>query len=186
MDNNKYKGGSELLNPERILKDILEIAYNSRVASLGCGAMAFFTLAAAKLIGNKGQVYACDILKDVLSSVESKARQAGFYNIKTVWTNLEIVGATNISSESLDYAFLVNVLFQTQKHLEVLQEAHRLIKSNGKLLIIDWRPAGGPIGPAREMRLEQADIERMANEVGFKPAKTFEAGQYHYGLIFTK
>jgi len=186
MNRPNLPGGAELLDPEYILKDVLNLAYNAKVGDLGCGSMGFFTLEAAKLIGNKGQVYACDILKDVLSSVESKAKQEGLYNIKTVWTNLEIVGGTKIPSESLDYAFLHNTLFQNQKHLEMLQEAHRLIKPGGRLLIIEWQTAGGPIGPDREIRLAQPDVERMAEDVGFRKEKDFEAGQYHYGVIFVK
>ncbi|MBU1131552.1 class I SAM-dependent methyltransferase [Patescibacteria group bacterium] len=186
MNNNKYPGGNELLDPQHLLQDVLELSYGSKAADLGCGSMAFFTLEAAKLVGNKGQIFACDILKDVLSSVESKARQEGLYNIKTVWTNLEIAGASKIPAESVDYAFLVNTLFQTQKHLEMLQEAYRLLKPAGKLLLIEWSPAGGPVGPVKSLRLAQSDVERMAAEVGFTKEKSFAAGQYHYGIIFVK
>lgn len=186
MVNPNLPGGNELLDPKYLLKDVLEVAYESKVGDLGCGTMAFFTLEAAKIVGNKGQVYACDVLKEVLSSVESKARQEGLYNIKTVWTNLEVVGAAKIPSESLDYALLINTLFQTQKHLEMLQEAHRLLKPEAKLLVIEWKSAGGPFGPPKELRLAKEDIERMATEVGFAKEKEFEAGQYHYGIIFVK
>jgi len=186
MNNQRYPGGSELLDPVHLLKDVLEIAYEAKVADLGCGSMAYFTLEAAKLVGSKGQVYACDIQKEVLSSVESKAKQEGLYNIKPIWTNLEIVGATKIPAGSLDYTFLVNTLFQSQKHLEIFQEAYRLTKPGGKLLAVEWKTTGGPIGPEIKIRLAQADIEKMAAEAGFTKEKSFEAGQYHYGIIFTK
>lgn len=183
---NQYPGGSELLDPKHILQDIVEMSYEAKVASLGCGAMAYFTMAAAKIVGNKGQVYAGDILKEVLSSVEAKARHDGLYNVKTVWTNLEVIGATKIPEASLDYAMLINVLFQNQKHLEVLHEARRLLKLGGQLIVVEWKAAGGPLGPAKEKRLEQADVERMAKEVGFNKVKDFDASQYHYGIIFVK
>jgi ubiquinone/menaquinone biosynthesis C-methylase UbiE len=186
MKDPRYPGGNELLDPQYLLKEVLGIDYNSKVGDLGCGSMAYFTMAAAKLVGNKGQIFACDILKDVLSSVESKARQEGLYNIKTIWTNLEIVGAAKIPDESLDYTLLVNTLFQTQKHLEMLQEAYRLTKPSGKLLLVEWKVATGPIGPKKEIRLLPEDVSRMATEVGFKREKDFEAGQYHYGIIFIK
>ncbi|MFA6305099.1 MAG: methyltransferase domain-containing protein [Patescibacteria group bacterium] len=185
MDNQRYPGGTELLDAQYILKDVLEIAYGSRVADLGVGSMAFFALQAAKLVGDKGRVYACDILKDVLSAVEGKARQEGLLNIKTIWTNLEIVGAAKID-EPVDYALLINILFQSQKHVEILQEASRLLKPEGKLLMVEWKPTGGPIGPAVNLRISQADAERLATEAGFTKIKEFEAGANHYGLVFQK
>src|SRR3989304_3425099 len=96
MVNQRYAGGNELLDAEHLLGEVLAIPYGASVADLGCGSMAFFTLQAAKLAGDKGRVYACDIVKEVLSSVEGKARQEGLLNIKTVWTNLETVGAAKI------------------------------------------------------------------------------------------
>ena len=185
MVNQRYAGGNNLLDAEHLLKDVLELPYGARVGDLGCGSMAFFTLQAAKLVGDKGEVYACDILKDVLSSVQSKAKQEGLYNIKTVWTNLEIVGATKVN-EPLDYVFLVNTLFQSKAHQEMLKEAYRLLKDKGQLLLIEWKASAGPVGPANDMKIPPALAEQLAVEAGFVKLKEFEAGQSHYGLIFEK
>ena len=186
MNNQRATGGKELLDPVYLLKEVLGITYESKVGDLGCGSMGFFTLQSAKLVGDKGQVYAVDILKDVLSSIEGKARQEGLYNIKTVWSNLEIAGATKISSDSLDYTLLINTLFQTKKYKEILEEAYRLLKSGSKLLVVDWQTSGGPIGPTREMRIDSEEIKRLAGEVGYQLEKEFVAGDNHYGLIFVK
>lgn len=185
MENQRYAGGNELLDPEFLLKDVLEIPFGSRVADLGCGSMGYFVLQSAKLVGDKGRVYACDILKDVLSAVSSKARQEGLINVKTVWTNLEIVGATKID-EPLDYALLVNTLFQATKHAEMLSEAYRLLKSEGKLMVVEWRASGGPLGPAQDLRVSKETVEDLARSAGFAKIKEFEAGPSHYGLIFQK
>lgn len=186
MVNQRIAGGNELLNPEQLLKEILKIAYDAKVADFGCGSMAFFTLQAAKLVGDKGIVYAVDVLKDVLSSAESRSRQEGLYNIKTIWSNIEKVGVTKIPEQSLDYILLVNTLFQTKKHKEVLAEAKRLLKPGGKLMVVDWLTAGGPIGPTREMRIDAEQVKRLAMEVGYKTEKEFVAGKNHYGVIFVK
>jgi ubiquinone/menaquinone biosynthesis C-methylase UbiE len=173
------------LNPEKILKEVLELPYGASVADLGCGSMAFFTLAAARLVGDKGVVYACDVIKDILSAVEGKTKQAGLLNIKTVWTNLEIVGATKIG-QPLDYVFLTTTLFQSKKHKEMLTEAYRLLKEGGRLLLIEWSVSSGPLGPSQEMRVKKEVIENLAASVGFKKIKEFSASNSHYGLIFEK
>lgn len=183
---NRVAGGNELLDPAYLLKDVLQMSYGAKLADLGCGSMGFFVLQSAKLVGDKGLIYAVDILKDVLSSVEGRARQEGLYNVKTVWSNLEIVGAAKILENSLDYTLLINTLFQTKKHQAVLQEAYRLLKPSGQLLVVDWQIGAGPIGPTREMRLESADVKSLAQAVGFQLTKEFTAGKNHYGLIFQK
>ncbi len=185
MDNKRYAGGDQLLDAEFLLKDVLEIPFGARVADLGCGSMGYFVLQAAMLVGDKGRVYACDILKDVLSAVSGKARQEGLINVKTVWTNLEIVGATKID-EPLDYALLINTLFQATKHAEMLSEAYRLLKPEGKLLVVEWRASSGPIGPAADLRMAKETIDELAQSAGFAKIKDFEAGASHYGLIFQK
>jgi len=185
MDNPVKISGSELLNPNYLLKEILGLPSGSTVADLGCGSMGFFTLEAAKLVGDKGQVFACDILKEVLSSVEGKARQEGLTNIKTVWTNLEIVGATKINRQ-VDYVILKNTLFQSKKQAEIFMEAFRLLKNDGKLLFIEWQMSSGPIGPAQEIRVPKETAEQLAAQAGFVKEKDFVAGNSHYGIIFDK
>lgn len=183
---NKIATGNELLDTQKILKEHLKIGFGEKVADLGCGAMGFFILQAAKIIGDKGTAYAVDILKEVLSSVQGRAKVEGLLNVKIVWSDLEKYGATKIPAESLDATFLVNTLFQTKNHLEVIKEAYRLLKKGGKLLIIDWKRVASPFGPSLHLRLAEKDIIALTNTLGFKMEKEFTAGNYHYGLIFIK
>lgn len=186
ITNNKIASGNKLLDPQIILSDYLQIGFGEKVADLGCGAMGFFTIQAAKIVGENGVVYAVDVLKEVLSSVEGRARVEGFNNIKTVWTNLESYGATKIPDNSLDAAFLVNILFQTKKHLEIIREAARLLKPGGKLLIIDWKKNNTPFGPIITDRISQVFIKEAAIKLNLILDKEFEAGNFHFGLIFIK
>jgi len=184
MDTQRSSGGNELLDAEHILKDVLELPYGASVADLGTGSMAFFTLQSAKIVGDKGVVYGLDILKDVLSSIAGKAKQENLINIKTVWTNLEIVGAAQIPP--VDFTLLVNTVFQGQDRQAMLNEAYRLTKPEGKLLFVDWKPAVGAVGPASGVRIRPEDAEAMALNAGFIKVKDFEASENHYGIIFRK
>lgn len=186
MDIRKIPGGNELLNPEKILKDDIEIGFGNEVADLGCGGKGYFTLQSAKLVGDKGKVYAIDVLKSILTSVETEAKIAGLSNIQTVWSNLEIYQATKIKDESLDLALLFNILFQNKKQREILRESARMIKEGGRLAVIDWKTTGAPFGPPKEIRISPEKVREMAQEIGLKEEKFFEAGLYHYGMIFSK
>ena len=181
----KAAGGNELLNPEAIL-DQAGVGYGNIVGDLGCGGMGYFTLQAAKMVGDKGQVYAVDVIKSVLQSVETKAKLEGLVNIKTIWSNLEIAGATKINEASLDFALLINVLFQTKNHEAMIKEANRLLKKKGKLVVVDWKKNDTPFGPKTEDRVPLEKIKEIAEKLGYALEKSLETGPYHYWLEFTK
>ena len=110
----KTPGGNELLNPEHILHDELQVTYGSRVGDLGCGGVGYFTFQSAQLVGDTGLVYAVDVQKMVLKNIEHRAKMFGLSNIKAVWSNLESFGATKINDGSLDFVILSNILFQNK------------------------------------------------------------------------
>ncbi len=178
-------GKSELLDAGAILKDLLQIGPRHIIGDLGAGG-GMFCINAARLVGNQGQVYAVDVMKHVLGDIESKARLAGLGNIKTVWSNLEMVGATKIKENSLDFALLVNVLFQSKKHEQILAEAARLLKVGGKLLVIDWSDTRPGFAPATDRQVDPKKVIASAASLSLNLIREFKAGHYHFGLIFTK
>ncbi len=182
----KQAGGNQLLNPKDILEKIAELSYGQTVAGLGCGPKAYFSFQAARIVGDKGLVYAVDVLKEVLSSVESHAKSNGFDNVKTIWSDLEIYGATKIPENSIDLVMLINVLYQSANIPNILKEATRLIKKEGKILIIDWMGIGTPLGPQGSKRVDPNYIKGLSDALNLSLLKEFQAGQYHFGLIFKK
>jgi len=182
---NYISGGNLLLDPIFILNKA-GVAAEMKVADLGCGGAGHFVLPAAHMVGKKGIVYAVDILKEVLGAVESKAKLEGLSNIKYVWSDLEVVGGTKIMAESLDVALLINILFQAKEHKNILQEAKRLLKPGGKLLIVDWSEIASPFGPPAERRIKKEEIKKIVQSIGFKIIEEFAAGKYHFGLLFQK
>ncbi|MDO8669627.1 MAG: methyltransferase domain-containing protein [Candidatus Buchananbacteria bacterium] len=176
--------GNELIKVNVFEK--VGLAEGMNVGDLGCGNLGYFSVPAAKIVGKKGVVYAVDILKSVLQSVEHIAKQEGLDNIKTVWSNLEVVGATKIPSASLDLVMLINMLFQSEDDRKVFLESHRLAKAGGKLVVIDWKMISSPFGPDISKRIKTAETIKFAQEAGFNLVEEFEAGPYHFGLIFVK
>ena len=178
-------GKSELLDAGAILKDILGIKAGNIVGDLGAGG-GMFTTQSAMIVGNQGQVYAVDVMKNILGEIESKARMTGLTNIKTIWSNLEMVGVTKIKEASLDFALLVNILFQSTKHFEILSEATRFLKPNGKLLIVDWSNTAPGFAPPSDRQVDPETIKQRANQLSLTLDQEFKAGNYHFGLVFIK
>lgn len=178
-------GGLQFLNPQEVLAKVGIIA-GMKVADLGCGNLGFFIIPAAGLVGKEGIAYAVDILEPVLDAVKNKARMQGLTNLVTVRTNLEKVGSTNIPAGSLDVALLINVLFQNKEHAAMLQEATRLLNKGGKLLIVDWKKVGTPLGPPVSIRVDQEAVKNLASNQQLRLVSEIEFGQYSWGLLFEK
>lgn len=182
----RLTGGNVLIDPELIIKKS-GISEKMKVADLGCGALGHFVFPTAKVVGKKGKMYAVDILKTILENLQKRAKQEGLDNIiEMVWTDLEIFGATKIESGSLDVAMLINTLYQSHKRVEILRESIRMLKKDGKLLVVEWENIATPLGPPAEERVKSESLVSAAPKLGLKLEEEFEAGQYHYGLIFTK
>jgi ubiquinone/menaquinone biosynthesis C-methylase UbiE len=182
----KVPGGTELLSPKDILEKI-GLEEGMVVADLGCGGMGYFTLQAAHLVGKKGKVYAVDILPFVLENVAERAKTRGLDEIiETIRSNLEIIGATKIKEGSVDLALLINIFFQTKKHENILREAYRLLKKKGRLVVIDWKKTYAPFGPPLEIRVLPEEIKKLAQKIGLREKFNFEAGAYHYGIVFER
>ncbi|KKU47770.1 hypothetical protein A3H10_04375 [Candidatus Uhrbacteria bacterium RIFCSPLOWO2_12_FULL_46_10] len=176
-------GESILLDAEKILSH-LKIGEGMRVGELGCGGRGHFVFPAVRLVGTKGRVYAVDILKACLTAIEHQATEEHWPHVMTVWSNLEIVGATKIPNGELDRATLINILFQVHDLSAIFTEARRLLKREGLLLVIDWSGASSPFGPSADRRIMPEKTIALAERVGFRSVEQFKAGPHHYGIIF--
>jgi len=178
-------GGSTLLDVNLILNKG-KITDRSKIAHLGCGASGHFVFPSGQIVGKGGVVFAVDILKTVLERIDRQATQDNLSNITTIWSDLEVFGATKIENASLDAAFLVNVLYESSKRAEILRESIRLLKKDGLLVVVEWKSIATPFGPSIEKRVRQDLLEAAGKKLGLHLFEEFEAGLYHYGLVFSK
>jgi ubiquinone/menaquinone biosynthesis C-methylase UbiE len=181
---NQISEGS-MLDVGFILKKA-KIKERMKVADLGCGTSGHFAFPAAKIVGPKGVVYAVDILKPSLDTIARRARQENIPNLLTVWSDLEVYRATKIETESLDVCLLVNTLFHSQKRAEILREAIRMIKRNGLLLVVEWESTSSPFGPPPDKRVKIEQLKSVCEKLGLKIVEEFSAGDFHYGVLFSK
>lgn len=176
--------GGSFINPQAIVESF-GLQEGMKVADFGSGA-GHFALAMAKKVGPSGLVTALDIVESTLQVVRSKAAANNLQNVQTIRADLEVFGSTGLTENSQNLALLANILFQSVKKNEIVKEAARVLAPGGWLVIIDWKKDSGGLGPPAEMRLDNTEVRRLAEEQGLTFLEEINAGSFHFGLKFRK
>ena len=170
----------EFVNPIQILEKV-GLRKTMIAADFGSGSGGW-TIPLASLL-REGRVYAIDIQEESLSALIGKAKLQGISHIKKISADVE-KEVLEISDYSCDLVLMTDLLFEIDDKPAVFQEAHRILKAGGKVLVVDWN-VDSPLGP-KKGRVPQKTVKELAQSSGFRLEKEFKAGDYHYGLVFIK
>jgi len=171
----------DFINPEKIL-DQLELREDMTACEFGCGS-GIFSIALAKRL-KKGRVYGLDILEEKLSAFKSRAQLEGVSNVETILADIEKIGGSKLGDNSLDLVLIPNVLFENEDKRVIIEEAKRITRPRGEILILDWKKKS-PLGP-KKGRISAEEVKTIASSLNLTFKKEIEAGEYHYCLLFTK
>jgi len=171
----------EWQQPERVM-DLLGIADGSRVADLGAGG-GWFTIRLAHRVGPNGVVYAEDIQRQMIESIERRVKREGLDNVQT------ILGTPDDPRlpDGLQAVLMVDTYPQLRDPVSLLRNVARALAPSGLLGIVDFKPdgAGGP-GPPLEERLDPQAIKNDAARAGLRLRSHETFLKYQYLLIFGK
>lgn len=168
-------------NPENNLKEF-GVYDGMQVADFGAGTGAY-TIPLAQLVGDRGRVYAIEVQKEFLANIKAAAITNRLKNIELLWGDIEQVGGTKIKEKSLDAVVVSNVLFQAEDKSGLLREAKRILKTGGKMLLVDWKESFKGLGPARDAVVSASTARALCEKEGFVLKKEFDAGEHHYGFV---
>jgi ubiquinone/menaquinone biosynthesis C-methylase UbiE len=180
----KHMPKQKFIQPEKVLTEA-GLASGMAVADLGSG-NGFFTLPAAKAVGDRGLVWAVDILDEALGQVSSSARMERLKNIRTHKFDLESFNPCGVPDLSCDFVIVGKVLSQMKNTDNLVRQAWRILKTGGTVLILEWKKARTPLGPAFEGRLSAEKARECFVRQGFKFLREMEPDSYHYALVFQK
>lgn len=168
------------LDPRETAKEF-GIKEGMTVADFGSGA-GHFVLALAPLVGRNGLVYALDIRDEALQVTRGYATMQGALQIRTVHADLELPNGSTLEEGSVDQVLCSNILHQVEDATAVLREARRVLKPHGTLVILEW---DGTSAMAPSSAINKDDMHTLAAEAGFVPQRQIDAGDAHYGLVFS-
>lgn len=123
-----------LYPPLRTLRDA-GVQPGQTVLEVGCGT-GFFTLPAARMIGDQGCLVAMDISAGYIERVSKKVQAAGLKNVQVIKRNALDTG---LDTGSIDTVLLFGVLpFPLLPLNRLLPEMHRVLKPEGSLSVWLW------------------------------------------------
>jgi len=114
------------------------------------------------------------IISDDILTLETKQILIDYSNDTYVHSTLNIT-----FNELLLYVFN---RIQLNEHKD---EIKRILKSGGKVLVVDWAGGYGGMGPLEESVVSEHIAEELFITGGFYKVKDFRAGPHHYAIVFT-
>ncbi len=142
----------------------------------------FFAMLFGKKI-KRGKVYACDISEEMIAWMND--------NIPSEMKNIVVPIKMEENSVPLadgiaDLVYMINLHHELEQPLILLKEARRLLKKDGKLMIIDWKKEETPEGPPLEIRITAETIQSQMSASGFSYTDKHTAFPYHNFFIGKK
>ncbi len=160
-------------NPDVILQDLqLGMVF----ADIGCGD-GYFTILAAKKVGEQGKVYASDIDASAIKKLNHKAKNE---DLKNIVTKVGLAEETVFCNKCVDLVFYSMVLHDFADPSKVLQNAKTMVKDDGSLIDLDWKKQEIPFGPPNKIRFSEEKALNLIKNAGFEIDYVKAAGTYHY------
>lgn len=141
---------AENLQIERVM-DILRISEGKSVADIGAGS-GWFTVRAAKRVGNNGKVFAVEISEDALKYIDERKAKENLPNIETVR------GAEDdpkLPANSVDSALILKTYHEISQPVKVLKNLLPALRKNALVGIIDRNGEGNDHGIKKETVVEE-------------------------------
>ena len=167
-------------DPVKNLKT-LGIREGDIIADLGAGT-GYYSIPAGHM-ASQGKVYAVEVQKDFLATIRQKVKEAHLNNVECLWGNVEKIGGTKIGDDIVDVVIASNILFQVDDKDIFVEEIKRILKPNGKVLLVDWSDSsslGALVAMPKVKALE------LFKKKGFVVDCDIDAGADHYGMILVK
>lgn len=158
---------------------------SSTIADFGAGA-GFVARAAASLVPH-GQVFAIEINKDMVTRLTRDANDHHITNLHALWGDIEAKEGSKLADASADMIMCFNILFLLDDKAAVLQEAYRVLKPGGRIVVVDWVESFGGLGPQPYQIFNKEAAETILTKIGFKKlSDALPAGAHHYAILFEK
>lgn len=153
------------------------------VFDMGCG-NGFYTVPLAKMVGERGKVYAVDIQPKMLEFLKTRAEKAGV--AERIEPILGELWDPKLPEGKIDLILLVDVYHEFSHPEEMLAAMRKSLAPEGKIVLVEFRGEDPevPIKPEHKMTKEQIMKELPPN--GYKLVKEFNRLPWQHMMWFAK
>jgi ubiquinone/menaquinone biosynthesis C-methylase UbiE len=170
-------GRDQRLQVNRVM-DILGVASGKAVADIGAGS-GWFTVRAARRVGESGVVYAVDINPESIRYIDDRARKEQLHNVKAI---LGKADNPLLPRGSVDSVLLLKTYHEVAQPVELLENLRESLRPGAKVGIIDRNGNGEDHGVSRDVVL------REATQAGYRLLKQYDfvkGDKMDYFLVLT-
>ena len=184
-----HQAADWLERPERdqeerpdLLLPALKIRPGDAVADIGAGT-GFYTRRLAKLVGEKGIIYAVDIQQEMLDLLTNKMAELKIRNVKPI---LGTLTDPKLPKAAVDLILMVDVYHEFDFPYEMTKAMCRALKPGGRMVFVEFRGEDPtvPIKPVHKMTVAQVRKEMSLQPLQW--ADTIESLPWQHIIIFTK
>jgi len=163
--------------------DLLNLPQGITFLDAGCGD-GYFSIEAALKLGLKSTIIAIDIHKESLEKLKQEVKKRKLSNIEII--EADITKKLPLKDKSIDAYFVSNVLhgFDEKEKKELVKEVKRVLKIDGKFIVIEFKKEPTPVGPPLEIRISEEELKKFLENFGFQFEKSWEVSPYNYLSIF--
>ena len=187
------KSSANFLDADEILTK-LNLQGNETFLDAGCGDGYVSKKAIEKYLP-EGKVYAVDSYPESISELNGYVEENEISNLIPIEADVTKV-IDGIGDESVDIVFMLNVFHgfkEDSQKKDVIDELKRIIKSDGKIAIMEFKPIEMKWGPPIDIRISHVEMEKLFNDYGLEKAdlnvdigEETPEGSSHYMIIFKK
>ena len=175
----------EILDANRVL-NLIGLKKGQIFLDAGSGD-GYMSLAASKIVGNEGKVYAIDVWEESINTFKKEIEKENIENIEA--TVADITQKIPVDDESIDILYIGNVLHGFAENDEVqpvMNEIQRVIKNGGSFAVVEFKKIENSPGPPLHVRITPEDVEKIVENYGFIVKEVQDVGTYHYAIISAK
>ena len=186
------KSSAKYLDSEEILSE-LNLKGDETFLDAGCGD-GYISKNAIENYLPDGKVYAVDLYDESINDLKSFITENDIDNLTAIEADIT-ESIPGVDDDSVDVVFMLNVFhgFDESDREGVFKEFERIIKSDGRIAIMEFKPIEMDWGPPMDIRLSHAELEKLFNDHAFKKAylnvdigKDIGKAKSHYLIIFEK
>lgn len=159
----------------------LGLAAGQSVCDIGAGT-GYFSLRMARVVGDKGRVFAVDVEPRMLDVLRERIVKAGVRNVTPV---LALPDAPLIPDGGCDTILVVDTYHHFPDGVAYLKMLVRALRPGGRIVNIDFHKREEAIGPPLEMRIAREQFLEHARAAGLTLVAEKDFLPHQYFLSFT-